>query len=35
VDKQVVVETHAPLPADARLASGKPAAPVKDGAQSN
>jgi cell division protein FtsL len=35
VDRQVVVETHALLPADARLASGKPAAPVRDGAQAN
>jgi cell division protein FtsL len=36
VDKQVVVEIHALLPADARLASGKPPAPVaRDGAQAN
>ncbi len=33
--RQVVVETHAPLPADARLASGKPATPARDGAQAN
>jgi len=35
IDKQVVVETHALLPADARLASGKPQAPARDGVQAN
>jgi cell division protein FtsL len=35
IEKQVVVETHALLPADARLASGKAQAPVRDGAQAN
>jgi cell division protein FtsL len=35
LDKQVVVETHALLPADARLASGQAAAPPRDGARAN
>jgi cell division protein FtsL len=35
IEKQVVVETHALLPADARLASGKVTPPVRDGAEAN
>jgi len=35
LDKQVVVETHALLPADARLASGKPAAPEREATGAN
>jgi cell division protein FtsL len=35
LDKQVVVETHTLLPPDARLASGKPQAPARDGARAN
>ncbi len=35
LQQQVVVETHALLPADARLASGKSAAAPRDGARAN
>ena len=35
LDKQVVVETHTLLPADARLASGKPAAPPREATRAN
>jgi cell division protein FtsL len=36
VEKQIVVETHAVLPPDARLASGKTSAPAaRDGAEAN